>query len=125
LFTPEFPDLAGTNAPFRLNFSRVVKLFVSGIDVAWLLTEIDPADRDRAFGLHIDAGQTGGLPPRKLSQFEVELACPPEIARNPSFFREPASIVGGLCSELIEQGFRVRRIGGVEAFVRVPPTDSL
>lgn len=50
-------DLAATNAPFRLVFFPVVKLFVPGTDLAWFLTQIDPADRDRAFGLHIDGGR--------------------------------------------------------------------
>jgi len=45
------------HTPFRLDFFPVVKLFVPGTGVAWLLTEIDPADRPRAFGRHIVGGR--------------------------------------------------------------------
>jgi len=36
----------------EIDFQPVVKLFVPGAGCTWLLTEIDPADTDLAFGLY-------------------------------------------------------------------------
>lgn len=51
-----------------------MKLFVPGTAVAWLLTEIDPTDRDHAFGLHIVGGhrQLG-----HISLSEIAALCGP------------------------------------------------
>ena len=45
------------NASFVLDFAPVVKLFIPDACVSWLLTEIDPADHDRAFGLYTQNGR--------------------------------------------------------------------
>lgn len=36
----------------RIDFAPVAKLYTPLADAIWLLTEIDPKDADRAFGLH-------------------------------------------------------------------------
>lgn len=39
------------NPDFVIDFVPVVKLFTPDADCTWLLTEVDPEDSDRAFGL--------------------------------------------------------------------------
>jgi len=43
--------MAESNAPAEPDFLPVVKLFTPDAGATWLLTEIDPDDEDRAFGL--------------------------------------------------------------------------
>ena len=45
------------NAIFMLDFAPVVKLFIPDAGVSWLVTEIDPSDHDRAFGLYTEDGR--------------------------------------------------------------------
>jgi Protein of unknown function (DUF2958) len=44
-------QMAESNAPAKLDFLPVVKLFTPDAGATWLLGEIDPDDEDRAFGL--------------------------------------------------------------------------
>lgn len=64
-----------------IDFQPVVKIFAPGTGCMWLLTDIDPDDRDVAFGLHCLGSGRPKLGSFRLSEIAAmrgKLGCPVE-----------------------------------------------
>lgn len=107
---------------FWIDFLPVVKLFTPDAACTWLLTELDPDDTDRAFGL-CDLGlgfpELGSVSLRELSTLRGRLGLPVErdrhfMARNTlSVYAEAARGHGGITEDgAVLSRVAVQRAGG-------------
>lgn len=87
----------------HLNFYPIVKLFTPDGACTWLLTEIDPDDYDRAFGL-CDLGmgypELGSVSLRELAGVKGKLGLPIERDRHYA----PSTTIDRLAAEAAKRG---------------------
>ena len=64
----------------EIDFHPVVKVFAADANCTWLLTEIDPDDRDVAFGLYLGRGRPklGSVRLSEIAAIRGELGLPAE-----------------------------------------------